>query len=299
MEPGWVFPVTSADTIPDTEVLRIPNVRLNVANSPGNVMLVRQALGGLAEAIDLDRVDVNDLNMAVTEACNNVVLHAYDGGPGPLEVELYAAAAELCVVVRDHGVGIPAPADPPEQIGGIGLQLVEALADSVEYSAVPGGGTELRMSFVTDKAGRLELPCDDRGLELRALPQDGSLHTTRIAIAPGKLAQAVLPRVLCALAAYADFSVDRISDTQMLADALVARIDRSMSASHLNIGIDVAPRNLEICIGPLRAGSADELVLESSVAGLGPVLERLTDGRHAVSPDGPSETLTLRLAGRR
>lgn len=291
--------MTSADTIPERKVLRIPNLRLNVANSPGNVMLVRQALGGLAEAIELDRVCANDLNTAVTEACNNVALHAYEGGPGPLEVELYATGAELCVVVRDHGVGIPPRSDPPGEIEGIGLRLVEALADTVHYSEVPGGGTELRMSFVTDRASGLESPRDDRGLELRALPRDGSPHTTRIAIAPSKLARAVLPRVLCALAAYADFSVDRISDTQLLADALVARIDRSMSASHLNIGIDVAPSNLEMQIGPLRAGGADELVLESAIAGLGPVLERLIDGRHRVSADGPSETLTLRLAGQR
>lgn len=280
-------------------MLKIPNVLLNVVNSPGNVMLVRQALGGLAEAIDLDRVDVNDLNTAVTEACNNVVLHAYGGEDGPLEVEVFASDTELCVVVRDRGSGIPPREEAPEQIGGIGLRLIEALVDRVQFADVPGGGTELRMSFATEKAGRLESPGDDRGLALYALPHQGSLHMTRIAIAPSRLARAVLPRVLCALAAHADFSIDRISDTQLLADALVARIDGSMSASHLNVGISVAPRNLEMRIGPLRTGEADALVLDSAVGDLGPVLQRLTDGHHAVSPEGPSETLTLRLAGQR
>ena len=99
--------------------------------------------------------------------------------------------------------------------------------------------------------------------------------------------------------ATADFSTDRISDTQLLADALIARIDRSLSASHVNVGVSVAPRNLEVRIGPLRTGTAKGLVLDSAVAGLGPVLDRLTEGRHAVQPAGRSEVLTLSLAGQR
>ncbi len=39
-------------------------------------MLVRQMLAGVAEAVELDANDLNDISTAVTEACNNVVLHA-------------------------------------------------------------------------------------------------------------------------------------------------------------------------------------------------------------------------------
>jgi len=279
------------------EMEKLPNVRLKLANSPANVLLVRQALGGLAEAIGLDRVELNDMNTAVTEACNNVVVHAYGEAEGPLEVELYALPAQLCVVVRDHGGGIDPHVDESQR--GIGLRLIEALCDRVRFEDVPGGGTELRMSFQTELAGALGVPRDARGLELSASCPNGSGQTTRIAIAPSRLARAVLPRVLAALAVHADFSTDRISDTQLLADALIARIDRSLSASHVNVGVSVAPRNLEMQIGPLRTGSAEALVLDSAVAGLGPVLERLTEGRHAVQPAGRSEVLTLRLAGQR
>jgi serine/threonine-protein kinase RsbW len=279
------------------EMEKLPNVRLKLTNSPANVLLVRQALGGLAEVIGLDRVELNDMNTAVTEACNNVVVHAYGGAEGPLEVELYALPAQLCVVVRDHGGGIDPHVDESQR--GIGLRLIEALCDSVRFGDVPGGGTELRMSFHTELASALGVPRDARGLELSASGPNGSGQTTRIAIAPSRLARAVLPRVLAALAVHADFSTDRISDTQLLADALIARIDRSLSASHVNVGVSVAPRNLEMQIGPLRTGTAQELVLDSEVAGVGPVLERLTEGRHAVEPAGRSEVLTLRLAGQR
>ena len=45
-------------------------------------MLVRQVLAGIAEAIDLDAKDIYEISVAVTEACNNVVVHAYRGDAG-------------------------------------------------------------------------------------------------------------------------------------------------------------------------------------------------------------------------
>ncbi len=63
------------------------------------------------------------------------------------------------------------------------------------------------------------------------------------------------------------------------------------------MGVSVAPRNLEIKVGPLRAGHAVALFGDAALDGLGPVLERLTDG-HAVSPAGSAEILDVRLAQR-
>ena len=64
-----------------------PNVRLQLSNRPENVSLVRAVLAGVAEAVDLDPEQLDEIRTAVTEACNNAVLHAYAGGEGPLEVD--------------------------------------------------------------------------------------------------------------------------------------------------------------------------------------------------------------------
>ena len=53
-----------------------PNVSLTLSNQPDNVLLVRETLSGMAETVGVDGVDLNDIRTAVTEACNNVVLHA-------------------------------------------------------------------------------------------------------------------------------------------------------------------------------------------------------------------------------
>ena len=116
-------------------------------------------------------------------------------------------------------------------------------------------------------------------------------------VGPTSVARGVVPRVLSTLAARAYFSTDRISDTQLLADALVAHTDGSTSAGQLSVGVSVAPRHLEIRIGPLQRGRASALFGATAMDGLGPVLERLTDG-HEVSAAGSAEMLDLKLAQR-
>jgi serine/threonine-protein kinase RsbW len=274
-----------------------PNVRLRLSNRAENVLLVRQALSGLAEAVGLDPVALNDVSTAVTEAANNVVLHAYDGEEGPLEVELTRTATGLSAVVRDRGNGIPPEVEAGEHLSeGIGLPVIQALSSDVEFRDLPGGGTEVAMEF--DAACSVELAemAADDGAELEAIDHSAAGDVTMMTVGPTSVARGVVPRVLSSLAARAYFTTDRISDTQLLADTLVAETDGSVSASHLSVDVSVAPRHLEIRIGPLQAGRADALFGSAAMEGLGGVLERLTDG-HAISAAGGSaEMLDLHLA---
>src|SRR4051794_38458182 len=129
-----------------------PEVRLTMPARPEGVAVVRQALAGLADALDFDAAVLADMKMAVSEACTNVVVHAYEGGPGTLEVELHAGERGLTIVVRDHGAGIqprPARAEPPAL--GLGLPLIAALSDAFELRGATGSGTEVRMTFAYDR----------------------------------------------------------------------------------------------------------------------------------------------------
>jgi anti-sigma regulatory factor (Ser/Thr protein kinase) len=111
------------------------------------VGVVRQALSGIADALDFDAAILSDMKMAVTEACTNVVVHAYDG-EGTLEVEMLASEDGLTIVVRDHGSGIqPRPARSGAPALGLGLPLIAALSDSFELRGSAGVGTEVRMTF--------------------------------------------------------------------------------------------------------------------------------------------------------
>lgn len=275
----------------------LPNVRLTLSNKPENVLLVREMLTGVAEMVDLDGSDLNDIRTAVTEACNNVVLHAYQGDEGPLEVEVYGGAqSALEVVVRDRGTGIrPRIRDAQETALGIGLSVIQALVRRVEFRDSTGGGTEVRMEFAAPSARALRTLSNGREA-LGDVTAAELSTTTDLTIVPAALAGTVLPRVLTVLAARAHFSTDRISDAQMLADTLVAHVRESIRDDPLAVSVTVQVRKLELHIGPLREGGA-QLIVESAVDGLGSVIERLADDHHVFS-DGSSETLALQLTDR-
>jgi serine/threonine-protein kinase RsbW len=123
---------------------------LTLPAQPVNVAVVRQAMTGLAESLEIDARILADINMAVTEACTNVILHAYSGREenGSVEVEVRPARRRVLVVVRDAGHGfLPRPMQR-DTSWRLGLPLIAALADGVEVTGGPDGtGTEVRMTF--------------------------------------------------------------------------------------------------------------------------------------------------------
>ncbi len=278
----------------------IPNVCLSLPNRPENVLVVRQALTGVAGAIGLDAVETNDLNTAVTEACNNVVMHAYGGKEGPLEVDVYVLADAVAVVVGDRGAGIgPLPEldDGDELRTGLGLPVIQALARDVQINARENGGTSVRMEFPASTAGALEPLADGEHYASLFAGESAPASDVELRLAPNALARAVLPRVLSALAARARFSTDRISDVQIVADVLAAKSPESISGSHLDVGVAVAPRDLRLRLGPLQSGRGQSL-LEAAADGSTPVIEQLTDGHDCLLRDDAQETLELRLLER-
>jgi anti-sigma regulatory factor (Ser/Thr protein kinase) len=279
-------------------MLDTPNVFLNLSNQPENVLVVREMLTGMAETVGLQGSDLNDIRTAVTEACNNVVLHAYAGGQGPLQVEVFVSADSIEVVVRDQGTGIkPRIRNAEEGALGIGLSIIQALAPRVEFNDVAGSGTEVRMEFATSSARTLDAVKRD-GFQTPSIAEADLSTTTALMVAPGALARKVLPRVVCVLAARAHFSTDRISDAQLVADALVAEASDTSTGERLSVFVSVEPRDLLMRIGPLSSGSSQRLIVDSPLDGVGPVIGKLTDD-HQIASDGTSEMLALRLIDRR
>ncbi len=206
-----------------------------------------------------------------------------------MEVRLH----ERTIVVRvsDRGNGMNAQEDA-EVGGGIGLHVIRTLARTVEFDMPYGGGTMVCMEFDAPQATSLEP--DHPGLDRQTLKLSESPSTTTVSIAPIALARTVLPRLVSALAARAHFSTDRISDVQLLADALVAHAHAAMNGDRLDVDVEVEPRALELHVAPIVAGRAHMLVHESELDGFGTVIEKLSDHRQ-VTTVGEHETLTLHM----
>src|ERR1051325_1243866 len=107
------------------------DVRLTLPARPENVAVVRHVLGAFAEALMLPDPVIEDMRLAVTEACTNVVRHAYaDGEPGPVEILIRPVGDTLQVVVSDEGRGLGPSED--DSGPGLGLPLIAALTHSLE-----------------------------------------------------------------------------------------------------------------------------------------------------------------------
>jgi anti-sigma regulatory factor (Ser/Thr protein kinase) len=122
-------------------------VRLELPALAENVAVVRQAVAGVASALGVEDPLLADMKMAVSEACANVVLHAYDDGHGAMEIEVTPGHETVTVIVRDRGHGVRPRLDLEGTTLGLGLPLMAALCDEVEVRHGNGAGTEVRMAF--------------------------------------------------------------------------------------------------------------------------------------------------------
>jgi anti-sigma regulatory factor (Ser/Thr protein kinase) len=128
------------------------DVKLTLPARPENVSVIRHVLGAFAESLRLPDDLVEDLRLAVTEACTNVVRHAYPPDvTGPVEISIRPEDERVRVVVADHGRGIGTSSDTTGP--GLGLPLIAAIADEVELQPVPGGGSRVAMTFARPRPG--------------------------------------------------------------------------------------------------------------------------------------------------
>jgi anti-sigma regulatory factor (Ser/Thr protein kinase) len=125
--------------------VEVPDLELTLPARAENVAVVRHAVGGLGEVLEVDDQTLSDIKLAVTEACTNVVVHAYAESEGPMGLRASIADRRLLLVVTDRGRGIVPRPDSPGL--GLGLPLIATLAESLELGTGDLEETEVRMTF--------------------------------------------------------------------------------------------------------------------------------------------------------
>lgn len=233
-------------------------VRLDLESRPEAVTLARSTLAAVADALALEPELRDDLQTAVSEACNNVVLHAYGGEPGPLTLLISNQPDGIEVLVQDRGSGIQHVSSRAGRMG-LGLAVISALTERVEFSTRPFGGTEVRMCFSKHGADNPAItpdvldPPPDRQAEL-----DGRVVASAV---PSWLLGSVLGRLGRAAAAQARFTADGVALLPAATDAIAAYAEHMSPDGHVSFSIDSTTRRLEVIAGPLRSdagGSADD-----------------------------------------
>jgi serine/threonine-protein kinase RsbW len=125
-------------------------VRLTIPARAEYITLCRLALTGIARLRELSDELLADLKLALTEAASNSVRHAYgDKDAGVVDISYQLFSDRLVIEVTDEGEGFdPAEAEGNAaelSEGGLGIAIIRAIADDVEFGAQPGGkGSRLR-----------------------------------------------------------------------------------------------------------------------------------------------------------
>ncbi|MDQ6806181.1 MAG: ATP-binding protein [Actinomycetota bacterium] len=279
------------------------SVRLRLPAHPENVALARQVLAGLAESLDIDEDLLADINIAVTEACNNVVLHAYPDRTGTVEVTITSDLDQLVISVRDEGTGVnPFPAagtgaeaDPDARLG-FGFAMMSLLSDQFAINS-GAGGTEVRMRFALGDEPALD--SEDVFESARLVdPGPAPPGDMVLVLTPAAPAAAVLGRFVSVLAARARLSIDRMSDLQLVTDALALHAPRRTVDGCFHISADDHESGFDLRVGPLQAGGCDAIVADATLAGVGSLLHLLSDDVASEPLNGGApgaEVLRLRL----
>jgi serine/threonine-protein kinase RsbW len=234
-----------------------PTVRLELLSRPETLTLVRGMLVGVAELILLDPELLDDLKTAVSEACNNVVLHAYRGETGPMKISLYVLDDMIRVSVADAGVGLPSSDSEQrweDRLGGVGLPVIEALANRTRFARSDDGGAEVQMEFDAVRDGKSLFVAPPQAAADDGAPVDMP-GDALVTLSPVSLVSGVLGRLARALAAAAHFSLDRFSDVYLITDALAAHAARAASGERVWCQLTSGERRIEIAVGPFRAGT--------------------------------------------
>jgi serine/threonine-protein kinase RsbW len=137
-----------AQSIEQTFAIRVPS-------STKNLAMIREFIARVGEQSGLSAKALGEVELAVDEACTNVIEHAY-GHDLTKEVVVRATfdEDEVRIEVIDTGRGFDPDAVEAKEVeelveerrtGGLGLRLMKTLMDEVHYDFEPGKKNELRM----------------------------------------------------------------------------------------------------------------------------------------------------------
>lgn len=133
----------------------IKDYRLKIPSQRDNLEIIRNFVSSVARRVGFGDDDINKIELAVDEACTNVIQHAYEGdGDKHIDIAVKIGYEKFSVVVTDRGKSFDMEeVEMPDmkeylaelRVGGLGIYLMRMLMDEVSYTSKPGGENEVRM----------------------------------------------------------------------------------------------------------------------------------------------------------
>ena len=129
---------------------------LIVKSRTENLSLIRDFISSKASIAGLTKESIENIMLAVDEACTNIIKHAYNSIPdGEITIKLEHNSDKLLISIIDHGSTFNPDSGPdPDlqkyyrngRVGGLGMYLMKTLMDDVKYISVPGKYNQVLLS---------------------------------------------------------------------------------------------------------------------------------------------------------
>ena len=123
-------------------------IKMEIASNPQYVSVIRLTTSGIANKIGFCLEDIEDIKVAVSEACTNAIKHSLDN---KFSVEYTIFENGLTITIIDSGKGydvdsidVPNLEEPKES--GLGLFIIQSLMDEVEIKSNINYGTVIKMT---------------------------------------------------------------------------------------------------------------------------------------------------------
>lgn len=126
-------------------------VELKIPGRAEWVAVARLAVAAVASRLRFSVDEIEDIKLAIAEACTNSIQSAGGVDAGVIEIVCDARDEELHVTVRDHSTAphleaVERPAVEDNRTEALGVFLIRALMDTVDYTTDARHGTELSMT---------------------------------------------------------------------------------------------------------------------------------------------------------
>jgi anti-sigma regulatory factor (Ser/Thr protein kinase) len=111
-----------------------PDLHITRRATPTSVPETRHLVKAWHADYGVDDTEAFEILVATTEACGNVVTHAYGLTPGLIEVTAHLTKSEVHITVADDGIWQTRTNDPDSSRG---LSIMRSLMDHVEITTTP------------------------------------------------------------------------------------------------------------------------------------------------------------------
>jgi len=135
---------------------KIKEKELNVKSRTENLSKIREFIQEFASSAGFMQNTIDNMMLAVDEACTNIIKHAYKSYPdGEVIIKIKYEEKKLIITIIDYGKAFQ-PESIPEpniqeyyrqhRVGGLGMYLMKTLMDDVKYISIPGKYNQVLLS---------------------------------------------------------------------------------------------------------------------------------------------------------